>query len=157
MVENITFSLHFFSFQVLTVLLMWPLYYLVGLKLTGVAIAVTAAKYLIDLPYLYLASRRFYGVSVRKGGRGSDLPDDQLLPDLLGSSDSSHDDGSAQRVELILPDSLHGGRSLSRRKQAHLGHAACSTSNNVGCCFWNRAGEAPKGHKLSFINHCARA
>jgi hypothetical protein len=62
-VENMTFSLHFFSFQVLTVLLMWPLYYLVGLKLTGAALTVTLSKYGIDLIYLYLASRRFYEVS----------------------------------------------------------------------------------------------
>ena len=65
--ENLTFGLHFFSFQIFTVILMWPLYYLVGLELTGPAAMVTLAKYSIDFAYLYFASRRFYGLSPGKG------------------------------------------------------------------------------------------
>jgi hypothetical protein len=61
--ENLTFGLHFFSFQILTVILMWPLYYLVGLELTGPAAIVTLAKYSIDFSYLYVATRRFYGLT----------------------------------------------------------------------------------------------
>ena len=66
-VEHLTFSLHFFSFQVLTVIMMWPIYRLVGLELSAIGLVVAVSKYLLDAAYLYLAARAFYGTSGAKG------------------------------------------------------------------------------------------
>jgi hypothetical protein len=65
LVEHLTFSLHFISFQVLTVVLLWPLYRVVGLDLSGPAMAIAGLKYAIDIAYLYVATRSFYGGSTR--------------------------------------------------------------------------------------------
>ena len=66
-VEHLTFSLHFFSFQVLTVVMMWPIYRVVGLDVSAAAFAVSAVKYVIDAVYLYLAAKAFYGTSGARG------------------------------------------------------------------------------------------
>ena len=66
-VEHLTFSLHFFSFQVLTVVMMWPIYRAVGLDVSAAAFAVSAVKYVIDAVYLYLAAKAFYGTSGARG------------------------------------------------------------------------------------------
>ena len=65
-VEHLVFSMHFISFQVLTVVLMWPLYRAFGVTFSGPMIYVVAAKYLIDTVYLFLALRTFYAEPFRK-------------------------------------------------------------------------------------------
>lgn len=64
-VEHLIFAMHFMAFSVLAVVLMWPLYYVVGINLSTQALTVAAVKYLIDMTYLFLALRRFYGGSPR--------------------------------------------------------------------------------------------
>ena len=65
-VEHLTFSMHFISFQVLTVVLMWPFYYLFGVNFSAPILAVVFAKYGIDTLYLFLALRSFYAEPVKR-------------------------------------------------------------------------------------------
>ena len=64
-VEHLIFAIHFISFSALTVVLMWPLYYAVGINFSTQALTLAVAKYLIDMTYLFLALRRFYGGAAR--------------------------------------------------------------------------------------------
>ena len=66
-VEHLVFAAHFYAFQVLTVILMWPIYWMVGIKLSAAGATVAIAKFLIDVTYVYFAARRFYGVRGVKG------------------------------------------------------------------------------------------
>jgi hypothetical protein len=62
-VEHLTFSLHYFAFQVLTNVLMWPIYFVVGIQPGPISLLVAVTKYLIDGTYLYLASKAYFGGS----------------------------------------------------------------------------------------------
>jgi hypothetical protein len=66
LVEHLVFAMHFISFQVLTVVLMWPLYRILGVNFTSSTIAIVLVKYAIDAAYLFFAIRRFYGGPARK-------------------------------------------------------------------------------------------
>lgn len=63
--EHLIFAMHFMAFSVLAVVLMWPLYYVVGINLSTQALTVAAVKYVIDMTYLFLALRRYYGGAAR--------------------------------------------------------------------------------------------
>lgn len=65
-VEHLVFSMYAISFAALTVVLMWPAYYLLGTSLgTGTAI-LAIAKNIVDATWLVLATRTFYGRSLKK-------------------------------------------------------------------------------------------
>lgn len=65
-VEHLVFSMYAISFAVLTVVLMWPIYYFLGTSLgTGTAI-VAIAKNIVDATWLVLATRTFYRRSLKK-------------------------------------------------------------------------------------------
>ncbi|HWS56549.1 MAG TPA: DUF3667 domain-containing protein, partial [Pyrinomonadaceae bacterium] len=59
-VEHVVFSLHFIAFTSLTVVLMWPLYYAVGIAPTAANMWVAVGKFLLDIAYLFVAARVFY-------------------------------------------------------------------------------------------------
>jgi hypothetical protein len=59
-VEHVVFSLHFIAFTALTVVLMWPIYYVLGIAPSAVTMTVAAAKFLLDMAYLFFAARAFY-------------------------------------------------------------------------------------------------
>jgi hypothetical protein len=65
-VEHLVFSLHFLSFTALTVVMMWPIYYVLGLKPTFWNLFVVLLKFLLDIFYLFVAARVFYKESVGK-------------------------------------------------------------------------------------------
>ncbi len=64
--EHFVFSLHFISFQVLTTMMMWPIYYSFGLDPTPLMVLVTLAKIAVDTTYLFLGFRFFYSHSLKK-------------------------------------------------------------------------------------------
>ncbi|MDQ3920180.1 MAG: DUF3667 domain-containing protein [Acidobacteriota bacterium] len=60
-VEHLVFSMHFVSFSMLATVLMWPIYFFVGVRPSGPAnYAVAAAKWLLDLAYMFFAVRTVY-------------------------------------------------------------------------------------------------
>ncbi len=59
-VEHLVFSLHFLAFTSLTTVLMWPLYLVLGIQPTLSNLLVVLVKFLIDIFYLFVASRVFY-------------------------------------------------------------------------------------------------
>jgi hypothetical protein len=59
-VEHLVFSMHFVSFSMLVMALMWPVYFLIGIKSGGINTAVAAAKWLLDLAYMFFAVRAVY-------------------------------------------------------------------------------------------------
>jgi hypothetical protein len=65
-VEHIVFSMHFLSFTALTVVMMWPIYFVMGIKPTLISLAVVFLKFLLDIFYLFVATRVFYKESVGK-------------------------------------------------------------------------------------------
>jgi hypothetical protein len=65
-VEHLVFSMHTISFTVLTVVMMWPIYFFAGTEITKAGAAVAIVKGLIDIGWLTLATRTFYGYSLRK-------------------------------------------------------------------------------------------
>ena len=62
-VEHLVFSMHFVSFSTLTVVMLWPLYFFIGIKLGPVNLAVGAVKWLVDIVYLFFAVRAVYGLT----------------------------------------------------------------------------------------------
>jgi len=60
-VEHVVFAMHYLSFAVLTTTLMWPLYYLIGIHPTLKNMAFAFAKFGVDILYLFMALRVFYG------------------------------------------------------------------------------------------------
>jgi hypothetical protein len=62
--EHLVFSLHFLSFTALTVAMMWPLYFVLGLKPNVWNILVALLKFMLDIFYLFVAARVFYKESV---------------------------------------------------------------------------------------------
>jgi Protein of unknown function (DUF3667) len=65
-VEHLVFSLHFLSFTALTVVMMWPIYFVMGIKPTFWSLVIVLLKFLIDIAYLFVAARVFYKESVGK-------------------------------------------------------------------------------------------
>ena len=61
-VEHLVFSMHFVSFSILTVLLLWPVYFFIGIKPGGVNTAVAVCKWLLDIAYMFFAVRAVYGM-----------------------------------------------------------------------------------------------
>ena len=59
-VEHLVFSMHFVSFSMLTVTLMWPIYFLIGIHPGGVNTAVAVFKWLLDITYMFFAVRAVY-------------------------------------------------------------------------------------------------
>jgi hypothetical protein len=59
-VEHLVFSLHFVAFSSLLVVLMWPLYFFVGVKPTTASTALAVACWLAIAAYMFLAVRTFY-------------------------------------------------------------------------------------------------
>lgn len=62
-VGHLVFSMHFVSFALLTTVLLWPVYFLVGLKPGGINMVVGALKWLLDIAYMFFAVRAVYGMS----------------------------------------------------------------------------------------------
>ncbi|HEX8189323.1 MAG TPA: DUF3667 domain-containing protein [Pyrinomonadaceae bacterium] len=61
-VEHLVFSMHFVSFSTLAVLLLWPVYFFVGVKTGGVNSLVAVFKWALDIAYMYFAVRAVYGL-----------------------------------------------------------------------------------------------
>jgi hypothetical protein len=59
-VEHLVFSMHFLAFAVLTTTLLWPVYYLIGIKPTQLNMVIAALKFAVDIFYLFVALRLFY-------------------------------------------------------------------------------------------------
>ncbi|HEY0170352.1 MAG TPA: DUF3667 domain-containing protein [Pyrinomonadaceae bacterium] len=59
-VEHLVFSMHFVSFSILTVLLMWPVYFFIGLKPGPVNTTVGVLKWALDIAYMFFAVRAVY-------------------------------------------------------------------------------------------------
>jgi hypothetical protein len=62
-VEHLVFSMHYVSFSLLTVVLLWPLYLFIGIKQGGVNTAVAVCKWLLDIIYMFFAVRAVYRLS----------------------------------------------------------------------------------------------
>ena len=65
-VEHLVFSMHFVSFSTLVVLLMWPVYFFIGIKNSGTSIVIAVCKWLLDMVYMYFAVRSVYGLGTVK-------------------------------------------------------------------------------------------
>ena len=61
-VEHLVFSMHFVSFAILTTVLFWPVYFLIGLKPGGINTVVGVLKWLLDIAYMFFAVRAVYGL-----------------------------------------------------------------------------------------------
>jgi hypothetical protein len=59
-VEHLVFSMHFYSFSLLSVVLLWPVYFFIGIKSGGVNTWVAILKWLLDIVYMYFAVRAVY-------------------------------------------------------------------------------------------------
>jgi Protein of unknown function (DUF3667) len=68
-VEHLVFSMHFVSFSTLLVVLLWPVYFFVGLKPGGAYnLLLAVCKWALDITYMFYAVRSVYGL-----GRGRTL------------------------------------------------------------------------------------
>ena len=65
-VEHFAFSTHYISFQVLCQVLMWPLYYVAGIDLSGATAALSVTVNAVSLLYLFVAVRTFYADTLRQ-------------------------------------------------------------------------------------------
>ena len=65
-VEHLVFSMHFVSFSTLVVLLLWPVYFFVGIKAGGVNLLVAAFKWVLDIVYMFVAVRAVYGLGTAR-------------------------------------------------------------------------------------------
>lgn len=61
-VEHLVFSMHFLSFSMLTVVLIWPVYFYIGIKQGAANYAVMVLKWLLDIAYMFFAVRAVYGL-----------------------------------------------------------------------------------------------
>lgn len=59
-VEHLVFSMHFLAFTSLTVTLMWPVYYAIGIAPTRWNIMIASTKFLLDIFYMFVALRAVY-------------------------------------------------------------------------------------------------
>lgn len=67
-VEHLVFSMHFVSFSTLMVVLLWPVYFCIGIKPGGLNMLLAVFKWAIDVIYMFYALRAVYGL-----GRGRTL------------------------------------------------------------------------------------
>jgi hypothetical protein len=65
-VEHLVFSMHFVSFSTLTVVLLWPLYFFIGIKPGGVNVLVAVLKWTLDIVYMFFAVRAVYGLGTAR-------------------------------------------------------------------------------------------
>lgn len=61
-VEHLVFAMHFVSFSTLTVVLLWPLYFFIGIRQGPVNYAVAVVVWSVDIAYMYFAVRAVYGL-----------------------------------------------------------------------------------------------
>ncbi len=61
LVEHIVFSCHFISYSLLFAILMWPVYYYIGITQSTASMVVGLLTYLISTFYLTVALNRMYG------------------------------------------------------------------------------------------------
>jgi hypothetical protein len=61
-VEHLVFSMHFVAFSTLTVVLLWPVYFFIGIKQGPLNYSIAAVKWLVDIVYMYFAVRAVYGL-----------------------------------------------------------------------------------------------
>jgi hypothetical protein len=59
-VEHLVFSMHFVSFSMLSVTLMWPIYFFIGIRPGGINTVVAVLKWLLDIAYMFFAVRAVY-------------------------------------------------------------------------------------------------
>lgn len=62
-VEHLVFSMHFISFSTLTVVILWPVYFFIGIKQGGANTFIAIFKWLLDVVYSFFAVRAVYGLS----------------------------------------------------------------------------------------------
>lgn len=68
-VEHLVFAMHFVSFSTLVVVLLWPVYFLIGLKPgSGLNVLLAVFKWSLDIVYMFAAVR-----AVHRLGRGRTL------------------------------------------------------------------------------------
>ncbi|MDQ3743887.1 MAG: DUF3667 domain-containing protein [Acidobacteriota bacterium] len=65
-VEHLVFSMHFVSFSMLVMVLMWPIYFFIGIHSGGINTLVAAGKWLLDLAYMFFAVRTVYRLGTAK-------------------------------------------------------------------------------------------
>lgn len=65
-VEHLVFSFHFLSFTSLTVVMMWPVYFFMGVAPTVLNMLIAVAKFVLDIVYLFVAQRVVYRESAAK-------------------------------------------------------------------------------------------
>jgi hypothetical protein len=58
--------MHFISFSTLLTLLLWPVYYYVGIKTGGLNTLVGLFKWVVDIVYMFFAVRAVYGLGPAK-------------------------------------------------------------------------------------------
>ncbi|MFL6256985.1 MAG: DUF3667 domain-containing protein [Pyrinomonadaceae bacterium] len=61
-VEHLVFSMHFVSFSMLTTVLLWPVYFCIGIKQGPANYTIAALKWTVDIVYMYFAVRAVYGL-----------------------------------------------------------------------------------------------
>lgn len=66
-VEHLVFAMHFMAFTSLTVTLMWPIYYFMGLNPTRLNMFVAVGKFSLDILYLFVSLRAVYKGTVVGG------------------------------------------------------------------------------------------
>jgi hypothetical protein len=59
-VEHLVFSMHYVSFSTMVLVLLWPVYFFIGIKPGGVNILIAVFKWLIDIVYMFFAVRAVY-------------------------------------------------------------------------------------------------
>jgi hypothetical protein len=59
-VEHLVFAMHFVSFSMLLMTLMWPIYFFVGIKPGSFNMIVAGFKWLLDIVYMFFAVRAVY-------------------------------------------------------------------------------------------------
>lgn len=62
-VEHLVFVMHFVAFSTLAVVLLWPLYFFIGIKQGGINTLVAVFKWLLDIVYMFFAVRAVYKLS----------------------------------------------------------------------------------------------
>jgi hypothetical protein len=61
-VEHFVFAMHFVSFSTLAVVLLWPVYFFIGIKPGGYNILLAVFKWAVDITYMFYAVRSVYGL-----------------------------------------------------------------------------------------------
>jgi hypothetical protein len=62
-VEHLVFSMHYVSFSTMVLVLLWPVYFLIGIKPGGVNVLIAVFKWLVDIVYMFFAVRAVYRLS----------------------------------------------------------------------------------------------